>query len=78
MGRIKRGGGNDGEPVRSPPGWLTFRRPRAGFLPRTTISSVPVERLRSDPGTLKRHESVTAGTLATLLLAAKRSVDLKF
>jgi hypothetical protein len=28
MGRIKRGGGDGGDPVRSPSGWLNFRRPR--------------------------------------------------
>ena len=28
MGRIERGGGDGGEPARSPPGRLRFRRPR--------------------------------------------------
>lgn len=33
MGRIERGGGNGGEPVRSPLGRLSFRRPHAGIIP---------------------------------------------
>jgi len=32
--RIKRGGVNDGEPVRSPPGWSSFRRLSAFDLRR--------------------------------------------
>jgi len=28
VGRIERGGGDGGKPARSPPGWLSFRRPR--------------------------------------------------
>jgi hypothetical protein len=28
VGRIERGGGDGGEPARSPPGRLRFRRPR--------------------------------------------------
>lgn len=31
MGRINGGGGDDGEPVRSPLGWLRFRRPRSSM-----------------------------------------------
>ena len=41
MGWIKRGGGDGGEPVRSPPGWLEFSPAeqvlgKAGYLHRLT------------------------------------------
>ena len=40
MGRIERGGGNGGEPVRSPPGRLRFRRPHAGSIPACELMGV--------------------------------------
>ncbi len=30
--RIKRSGGNGGDPVRSPPGWLLIAPPPSGFI----------------------------------------------
>lgn len=48
MGRIERGGGDDGEPVRSPLGWLSYRQSHVGLWPhmkdRTCQSSASAGR----------------------------------
>jgi hypothetical protein len=47
VGRIKRGGGNDGEPVRSPPGSISIDRPtRPGDMrPAVMLAGVKDEDL---------------------------------
>jgi hypothetical protein len=68
MGRIKRGGGDDGEPVRSPPGRLSFRRLHAGSNVRhehgrgVSVSEIgaagtPQSRLRRTWSSASKHST---------------------
>lgn len=81
MGRIKRGGGNDGEPVRSPPSWSSFRRLSAGDLRRHDEQGVSAEinsagTPKSTPSQNGRAFSNASGNIRRLLTPNRRSPSL--